>query len=623
MFELELERAERAIDDRRVPEAEEIIRTVLRDRPESVRALELLADIRLRQRKHDEAMAFIARGMEIEPDDPRLLNLRGKVHHNEGDLAAAESDFRAALARDPHFAEVLSNLAHVLLRRGEVVEAEDCLQRALARDPEHGLANLNLGALVLERGDALRAIRLLEKGLEKEMTHRAGRYNLALAQHQAGLLDQAVRNYRQAIASGLADADSYSNLAAALQALGDVDGAIAGFRAALECEPGHGPALAGLAGLMEITGRADKGIALLGPYIRAREASPAMEVAYAQLLRREGRPKEALVQLAPVAKGEGLRDDERMMIHFTLGDLLDELGEYDRAFAHYRVANGLKQTSYTPEARHREVTRLMAVFSAEGMAQLARADRKTRAPVFIIGMPRSGTSLVEQVLASHPLVYGAGELQDLGLVALALGRNKERIPYPECLNRLDGADLKAASSPYLARLESAAPEALRFTDKMWQNFEHLGLIELMIPRARIIHCRRDPVDTGLSCYMQSFGTAGPPFAYELEHIASYYHEYCRLMDHWKAVSKLDMIDVDYEAMVRDLEGEARRLVDFIELDWDPACLRFYDNPRIVRTASHAQVRRPVYTSSVGRAQRYARHIGPLVDALERYGHGRN
>ena len=176
------------------------------------------------------------------------------------------------------------------------------------------------------------------------------------------------------------------------------------------------------------------------------------------------------------------------------------------------------------------------------------------------------------------------------------------------------------SREYLSKMRRTAPKAARFTDKMWQNFEHLGLIELLFPQARVIHCRRDPIDTCLSCYQQSFGTVGPPFTYSLDHSAGYYIEYRRLMKHWDSICNMRVLEVDYETLVAEPEAQSRRLVDFIELEWDDACLKFYENPRIVRTASYAQVRQPVYQSSVGRWKNYAEQLKPLIETLQEAGY---
>jgi tetratricopeptide (TPR) repeat protein len=616
---MDLQRAERDMRDRRVAEAESICQSVLADRPDHVWALRLMAEIRIRQKRPDLAWDFISQALELDLSDPLLFNVRGRLYNNRDQLDEAEADFRQALALDPQFADAHSNLGHVLRRKGYKEAAEQCFRTALSHQPDHGNANLNLGAMLYEQGHIELAIRHLERGLEEEMTNRPGRYNLAIAQHQVGRLDEAVHNYRQVIAEGGRDADTYANLSSVLMSMGEMETAAAGFETALEIDPDHAPSLMGLAGLLELNGEYKRGIALLLPYIKAGTASPAMHVAYGRFLRRLHHGEEALLHLAPLAKAEGLNDQERSAIHFTVADLLDDMQEYDRAFAHYQRANRIHTGRYSRAGREREVERLMNVLNRENIDRLPRCRRKTEFPVFVVGMPRSGTSLVEQILASHEEILGAGELLELGLAAMRLGRNKHKVPYPECLAGIKSSFLSECTGAYLLRLMRDVDEELRVTDKMWQNFEQLGLIQLAFPCARVIHCRRDPVDTGLSCYRQSFGTAGPPFSYDLADIAHYYGQYRLLMDHWTENLDLPILDVDYEELVDDLEGVSRRMVRFLGLEWDPACLRFHENPRLVRTASHAQVKRPVYRTSLGRADHYRKHLDPLIDGLRREG----
>jgi hypothetical protein len=259
------------------------------------------------------------------------------------------------------------------------------------------------------------------------------------------------------------------------------------------------------------------------------------------------------------------------------------------------------------------VDRLLAAFSREAMAGLPRAGRNDVRPVFIVGMPRSGTSLVEQILASHRDIHGAGELSDLGLLALSTAAGT--LEYPESVATLSAMDMDRLSAAYGSRLDEIAPRASRVTDKMWQNFEFLGFASLLFPEARVIHCTRDPMDTGLSCFFHHFYGAGVAFAYDLAHIGAYYRQYLRIMDHWRQVLPLPVLEVSYERLVADTETQTRKIVDFTGLPWDPACLRFFETERVVGTASHEQVRRPVYRTSVGRHRRYLEWLGPLAQAL--------
>jgi Sulfotransferase family len=266
------------------------------------------------------------------------------------------------------------------------------------------------------------------------------------------------------------------------------------------------------------------------------------------------------------------------------------------------------------------VDRIMETFSPSIMARLPRARHGSEVPVFIVGMPRSGTTLTEQILAAHPEVFGAGELPALQrVVGLVPAMTGKAAPWPECAARLGQGGVDTLAARYLSEVTRLAPGAARITDKMPQNFLSLGLVALLFPEARVIHCTRDPVDTCLSCYFQGF-TQGHGYAFDLATLGAYYRHYRRLMDHWNAVLDIPVIDMPvmemrYEAMVADQEAESRRLVDFAGLDWDDACLRFFASDRLAHTASYDQVRRPVYKGSVGRWRRYAAHLGPLLAAL--------
>jgi hypothetical protein len=231
-------------------------------------------------------------------------------------------------------------------------------------------------------------------------------------------------------------------------------------------------------------------------------------------------------------------------------------------------------------------------------------------------MPRSGTTLVEQILASHPQVHGAGELTALETILIdQLGARLSPIDRARRLADLSAGDLAAMGGAYISRIRALAPGALRVTDKMPANFRFAGLIRLMLPNARIIHCRRDPVDTCLSCYARKF-SRGQPYAYDLRELGLYYRAYDALMAHWRRLLPMDrLIEVRYEQVVGDLEGEARRMIAFLDLAWDDACLTFHRTRRPVRTASVNQVRQPLYRTSVARWRPYEKHLGPLLDAL--------
>ncbi len=238
MFQMDLQRAERGLRDRRIGEAETICQSVLADRPDHVWALRLMAEIRIKQKQPELAWEFISRALDLDLSDPLLFNIRGRLYNNRSQLDEAEQDFRRALELDPQFSDAHNNLGHVLRRKGYKEAAEQCFRTALSHQPDHGHANLNLGAMLYEQGHIELAIRHLERGLDEEMINRPGRYNLAIAQHQVGRLDEAVHNYRQVIAEGGGDADTYSNLSSVLMSMGELETAAAGFETALEDRTG-------------------------------------------------------------------------------------------------------------------------------------------------------------------------------------------------------------------------------------------------------------------------------------------------------------------------------------------------------------------------------------------------
>lgn len=314
-----------------------------------------------------------------------------------------------------------------------------------------------------------------------------------------------------------------------------------------------------------------------------------------------------------------LTGEEQMRLHFALGKALADLGRHEQSFGHLLAGNMIKrrQIVYDEEKILRSFDRTREAFTPKLMqANVSRGDPSS-APVFIVGMLRSGTSLVEQILASHPHVFGAGEVD---YFADAVNRLCGSAPTPLGLGDevpiVVGAQLRQLGTAYLARISAAAPVAQRITDKMTQNFRFAGLIHLALPNARIIHCRRNPIDTCLSCFSKLFD-GYHPYAYQLEELGRFYRGYERLMEHWRSVLPQGvMLDVDYEDLVTDFELHARRIVAHCDLEWDDRCLAFYKTQRPVPTASMAQVRQPIYRRSIGRWRPYETMLGPLLEALD-------
>jgi tetratricopeptide (TPR) repeat protein len=304
--------------------------------------------------------------------------------------------------------------------------------------------------------------------------------------------------------------------------------------------------------------------------------------------------------------------NERRSLHFALGKLYDSKKQYRKAFEHYRSGNELKHARYDPVEHVRKIDTIISTYSADMMAAMPRSGIRSERMVFVVGMPRSGTSLVEQVLSSHPDVFGAGELTYINQQTRTLDASAG---YPQCVPKLTQQALTENARNYLERISELSPDALRVIDKMPGNFAYLGYIELLFPGARIIHCKRDPLDTCLSNYFQNFSSL-LYYAYNLTNLGAFYKNYTRLMEHWQKAITLPMIEVQYEDMIADQEGGSRRIVEFCGLEWDEQCMNFHKADRYVATASYDQVRRPMYKSSVARWKNYEKYIGPLIDALK-------
>ncbi len=310
-----------------------------------------------------------------------------------------------------------------------------------------------------------------------------------------------------------------------------------------------------------------------------------------------------------------LNEQDRCFGHFAAGKIHDDIEDFDAAFRHYQAGNEARGVTFDMAAQRRYVAEYIEVFSESMLQRRRHEGMEDPTPVFVIGMPRSGTTLVEQILSSHPDVYGAGEISDIIAIAGTLPQYaSDGSAYPRCVTELGPEVMRGFGEAYLKRIRTLDGEAQRIVNKMPQNFLFAGLIALLLPNARIIHCRRDPLDTCLSCYFQRFRERHE-YSYDLCHLGQYYRQYQQLMDHWRGSLPLPMLEVDYEAVVEDQERETRRLIEFLDLPWNDQCLEFHRSERPVTTASSFQVRQPIYRSSLKRWQRYAKHLGPLRDAL--------
>ena len=599
-----------------------------------------------------EALASLDRALAIKPDSAEALNNRGSALNELGRAEEALDSFERALALNPGSANTLNNRGNALLKLGRPAEALASYETALALNPQNAEAWSNRGNALTELKRYDEAVECLRRALSLTPNHANAFNNLGNALLAQKRLENALANYDSALvlkpdfvealanrataliglnrpAEALGSSDraialrpdyigAHNNRGAALSLLGREEDALASYDRALALKPDDVAALD------------NKGVALL-QLGRVEEAAAAHEAAirlapkrarsyhHFALSRRvaPGDPRlKAMEDL--VCESSSLDAEDQTYAHFALAKAYADVGDCARSFRHMADGNALKrkQCGYNEPEVLGAMARTQAAYMGELMGRNAGCGDPSPAPIFVVGMPRSGTTLVEQILASHPDIHGAGEIKDFEMAAAELGGlTAQALLVPEVVSQMSGEQFRHLGANYLRRVLAAAPTASRIVNKMTENFRFAGLIALALPNARIIHVRRDPVDNCFSCYATLF-VESLPYAYDLVELGCYYRAYETLMDFWRAVLPQGvMIDVRYEDVVADLEGQGRRLVDHCGLDWDAHCLDFHRTERSVRTASLVQVRQPLYKTSVGRWRPYEAFLGPLRAAL--------
>ena len=572
----------------------------------------------------ESALGHCLDALARSPDDAGLHHVYGRVLNNLNRLPEALDALNRAVGVESQNPLMFAHRGHILLGLQRRDEAVEDFQRALALEPSELVALGGLANICLAKGQAAEATSYLLRLTDCDPDNPGHWLNLGLARHESGLLHEAEEAFRTALELSPEDPDVFCGLASVLQSQGNLDEASEWFARTLRLQEGHPQATAAMAGIRELLGNPGEAMAMLRPLLVSKtgEIAPAVSLAAAQLLQKSGDTRGAITQLEAVLSNEGADALQRSTAHFSLSAILDRKGRYDKAFAEAEKGNRIRSGRYSEKRQQRWFARAREVFDGGVLQQPGSVKMRDSPVIFIVGMPRSGSSLVEQILDSHSEIHGAGELDLVGRIAAGLGeRVGSQRPYPDCLEALKPGQVEVLSADLVGRYAALTGTARLVTDKMWQNFEFLGLIQLLMPAAKIIHCRRDPRDTGLSCFLQGFGVAGPPFSYSLPGIAHYYRQYLEMMNYWQCTLALPILDVQYEELVTDPELQIRRLLEFLGLEWEPACLEFHRNRRTVKTASSDQVHQPLYRSSIGRHRNYSVDMDDFFAALQASGDG--
>jgi tetratricopeptide (TPR) repeat protein len=541
--------------------------------------------ILLKMGRQAEAIHAFKRVVEIQPDHHSGWNNLGLAQQQGGTPEQAEASFRRAIEHSPMTADYCNNLGGVLMPQGRFEEAVLAYREAIRLAPEFSGAWNNLGNALL-CVDAYR-----ENYPEAEKAY-----------------ESAIRLQPDLV-------EAYFNYGTCLQPQGEHDRALELFRKAVELKPGYVDALACQVTVLERLGRFDDAERILEPLLVSDPDNIHVVVGYGELSRHLDRQEHAL-KLLQRCSLEGVSERDQISRHFIMGKLYDELKHYDEAFEHYHAGNLLEPEQFNVSETDHMFSTMSGAITRDKQLRRPKASNESELPIFIVGMPRSGTSLVEQILASHPDIYGAGELEDIfRMTGTLTERFSSEWPYPNCLDDATQERVDEVADEHLRKLQAYCPEAARISDKMPHNFLALGTIELLFPKAKIIHCRRNPIDTCISIYFQRFN-AHHLYASDLGALGYYYRHYERLMQYWRDTLTIDVLEVTYEDVVADQEGMSRKMLEFCGLPWDERCLDYHKLERTVNTPSYDQVRRPIYTQSVERWRRYESHLKVLIDALE-------
>jgi tetratricopeptide (TPR) repeat protein len=585
-------------------DAERLSRQILAQQPDHVAGLQIMGAVAGQTGRLPLALRIVQRAVSLQPNlAPAHIQL-GNLLRQDGNFAGATEELDIALRLQPDNADAHNDLGLVHLAESRFQQAADCFAEALRLDPESGLTHYNMALALEALGSPAAAIEQYQEATRLRPTLAEAYYRLGWLLETEGRPERAVECFRAA--SAVRPGTAFALLCEA-RILGFTDDDTASeelVRRAISLEPRYGGAHAMLGTILMQQGRFDEAAASfdLANALNPQDVMGPANLVQVKRLSQTDRP--LLEQLEHKLRNPSMTGHEAVFVHFALGKAYDDLGEYGRAIEHFDRANSLKKRMdkhYDRDAHAELVDRLIRRFTPEFFARNRDMAHDWDVPVLIVGMPRSGTTLAEQILSSHPNVTPGGELTFWTDRAPDFGVDRH--------GRIDPVWMRETQAAYRARLSQISATARRVTDKLPQNFQNVGLLHAAFPRARVIHCRRDPMDTCLSIYFTDFANR-MDFSFDREWIVDYCHQYARLTEHWLNVLPSScLLEIKYEELVAAPEALIRRMIDFCGLEWDDACLRPEQNQRVVKTASLWQARQPIYGTSVSRWRRYEPWLG--------------
>ncbi|NCF15161.1 MAG: tetratricopeptide repeat protein [Gammaproteobacteria bacterium] len=618
--------------------------------PRDANLLCLAARVSLVQKNFAEAKIGLDKAIKLHPDFAPAHDVFGDVLLAEGYVELAVKAYEQALRLDPTRANLVKKLdfahglaaetppaatipapstgrqmayaeqigeAEQLLKSGDPQKAEDIFRDILKRDPNHVEAARQLAAIATENKKYRDAEVFLRHAATNAPDYVRVWVDLANVLREREKLDDALDCALHVLELASDRAEPHMLHANVLGTMGRHEEAIEAYERSLEIAPGKAASLCSMGHHQKTIGRTDDAIASYRECIasKADHAEAYWSLANLKTFQFE---EDEVVAMQDLLMDEQLPDESRVQLHNALGLEFEARKDYDKAFRHYKQCNGLRRESesYDPVEFETGMDRVIEIMDAGFFADHEGVGDPDPAPIFVVGLPRSGSTLIEQILASHSLVDGTHELGDLPRIVNQLGSGRGKGPgYPDKLLELSADDWSDAGRGYLAATQKYRAGAPYFIDKNPNNFMYIGLLRLILPNAKIINARRHPLDSCFGSYKQLFAS-GQPFSYDLVELGEYYLQYQRLVDHFHEVIPGFVLDVEYENVVGDFEVQVRRILDYCGLPFEEACLRFHETTRAVKTASSEQVRQPIYASSVNLWKRYESNLGELVEVLQ-------
>ena len=604
-----------------VEEAATVLEKAVELDPDHSQALNNLGITYFERGKPRKAVEYYRRAIAARPDMAEAHNNLGNALRVTRDVEGAIQAYQDALLHRERYPEAYNNLGTLLHQSGQLEEAERALRKAMNQNPKYVEAYDNLAALCIAQKNDNEALRALGDALKFAPTHVPTLIITARTQTRRGAHQLAEQAIRHALTQEPENAEALTVLGQILHETDRYDEALEVLEKALASNPENPEALNFYGVALKSVGRLDEAREFI---LKALKRNPGMFGAYANLndlvdfSKDEG--EELFQKIDKIFKAaRNPEADPFLALHFAYAKALDDRGEHERALEHYITGGKMKRATlnYDEADTHGFFDKIRATFPKQAFEDRKFEGLDDERPTFIVGMPRSGSTLVEQILSSHPDVYGAGEVKYL---SMSLGKLRDRFPslpkYPDMINKITPAQMDLVAKNYLRLVTATSGDKKRVTDKLLTNYFFVGLIHLLFPKAKIIHTRRDPVDTCLSGFTKLFKD-DMPHSYDLGELGRYYGKYREIMEHWeKVLPEGVLITVDYEDVVADTEGQARRLIEFLGLPWNDKCVDFHKSDRPVKTASVAQVRKPIYKTSVKRWKKYGEGLRPLVNAIE-------